>query len=71
LITHEDLLVTDKNIDGTNNDKVRSDMVYFEGNNGSAVFSLPAMGASGSLSHNNYNNNVSRILDNVIREFIK
>lgn len=71
LVTHEDLLVTDKNVDGTNNQNVRSDIVYFEGVGGSAVFSIPAMGASGSLSHNNYENNISRIMDNVVREFTK
>lgn len=71
LVTHEDLYVTDKNVDGTNNQNVRSDIVYFEGDNGSAVFSLPAIGASGSLSHHNYENNISQIMENVVREFIK
>lgn len=71
LVVHEDLYVTDKNVDGTNNPNVRSDMVYFEGENGSAVFSLPAIGASGSLSYNNYENNISQIMNNVVREFVK
>ena len=71
LVTHEDLYVTDKNVDGTNNQNVRSDIVYFEGDNGSAVFSIPAIGASGSLSHHNYENNFSQIMENVVREFIK
>lgn len=71
LVTHEDLLVTSAAIDGTNNENVRSDMVYFEGPNGSQVFSFPAIGVSGALSHNGYANNVSRILENVVRRFIE
>ncbi len=69
LVTHEDLLLTSAQVDGTNNDNVRADMVYFEGPNGSAVFSMPAIGASSSLSHNDYDNNVSTILMNVLERF--
>lgn len=69
LVTHEDLLVTSAQVDGTNNENVRADMTYFEGPNGSAVFSLPAIGASSSLSHQNYDNNVSTIVANVLRRF--
>jgi len=32
---------------------------------------VPAISASGSLSHANYRNNLSRILDNVIRRFVQ
>ena len=34
------------------------------------MFSIPAIGASSSLSYNNYENNISKIVDNVIRELI-
>jgi N,N-dimethylformamidase len=71
MVTHEDVLVTHPQLDGTNNPNVRADMCYFEGPNGGAVFSVPAISASGSLSHDNYRNNLSRILDNVIRHFVK
>ena len=61
--------MTNAMVDGTNNANVRADMVFFEGPNGSMVFSLPAIGASGALSHNDYDNNVSKILSNVIERF--
>jgi len=71
MLTHEDVLTTHPQIDGTNNPNVRADICYFEGPNGGAVFSVPAISASGSLSHDNYHNNLSRILDNVIRRFVQ
>ena len=49
---------------------VRADMVYFETNNGGAVFSTGSITWSGALSHNRYNNNVSRITENVLRKFM-
>lgn len=71
LITHEDLLVTTKDVDGTTNPDVRCDITYFETGNGGAVFSLPAISASGSLSYNNYDNNVSKIINNVLERFMR
>jgi N,N-dimethylformamidase len=49
--------------------KVSSDVVYFECPNGGAVFSAGSIAWFGSLSYNNYDNNVSRITDNVLRRF--
>ena len=49
---------------------VRADMVYFETSNGGAVFSAGAISWCGSLSHNGYDNNVSRITENVLRKFL-
>jgi N,N-dimethylformamidase len=69
LVTHEDLLVTISAIHGSDNPMVRSDIVYFEGPNGGAVFSVGSIGFSGSLSHNDYDNNISRMTENVLREF--
>ncbi|MGI9015795.1 MAG: N,N-dimethylformamidase beta subunit family domain-containing protein [Euzebya sp.] len=48
---------------------LRSDMVFFEGPNGGAVFSVGSIAYCGSLSHNDYDNNVSRITHNVLRRF--
>ena len=48
---------------------IRADMVYFETPNGGAVFSVGSITFCGSLSHNNYDNNVSRIVDNVLNGF--
>jgi N,N-dimethylformamidase len=46
-----------------------SDMVYFETPAGGAVFSVGSIAYCGSLSHNGYDNNVSRITENVLRRF--
>ena len=54
---------------GTTNDLVRADMVYFEYPNGGAVFSTGSIAWSAGLSHNKYDNNVSRITGNVLRKF--
>jgi N,N-dimethylformamidase len=48
---------------------IRADMVYFETPNGGAVFSVGSITFCGSLSHDGYRNNISRILDNVLRRF--
>ena len=49
---------------------VRCDMVFYETPNGGAVFSTSSIAWAGALSHNNYENNVSHITDNVIRRFL-
>jgi N,N-dimethylformamidase len=52
------------------NPKIRADMVFFETPNGGAVWSTGSIAWSGSLSHGNYANNVSRITANVARRFV-
>ena len=69
LVCHEDLLVTQSEIHASNNPNLRADMVYFETPNGGAVFSVSSINWISSLSHNAYDNNVSRITENVLREF--
>lgn len=49
---------------------VRADMVYFETPNNGAVFSVGSICWCGSLSHNTYDNNVSRITANVLTKFV-
>jgi len=49
---------------------VRADMVYFETPNDGAVFSVGSMTWCSSLAHNRYDNNVSRITENVLRQFM-
>ena len=44
-------------------------MVYFETPNKGAVFSVGSIAWCGALSHNGYENNVSRITENVLRQF--
>jgi N,N-dimethylformamidase len=49
---------------------IRADMVFFEAPNGGAVFSTGSITFCGSLSHNGYDNNISRILENVVNGFL-
>ena len=49
---------------------VRADMVFFELPSGGAVFSTSSITWNGALSHNQYQNNVSRITENVLRRFL-
>ena len=56
---------------GSTHPPVRADMVYFETARGGAVFSVGSMTWCGSLSHNDYDNNVSRITENVLRAFLR
>lgn len=48
----------------------RADMIYFDCPGGGAVFSVGSITFCGSLAHENYNNNVSRILENVFKRFL-
>jgi N,N-dimethylformamidase len=48
---------------------IRADMVYFETPSNGAVFSVGSITFCGSLSHGGYRNNISRIIDNVLRRF--
>ncbi|MBM4257039.1 MAG: LamG domain-containing protein [Deltaproteobacteria bacterium] len=66
----EEVLISDSRQGGTVNPLVRADMVYFECAKGGAVFSTGSIAWCGSLSYNNYDNNVSRITDNVLRRFV-
>lgn len=52
-------------------DTVRADIVFYEGPNGGAVFSVGSITWSGSLSHANYANSVSRMTANVLNRFLK
>jgi len=56
---------------GSTHPPIRADMVYFETARGGAVFSVGSISWCGSLSHNDYDNNVSRITENVLRAFLK
>ena len=68
LVAHESQLPRAANSPETDPD-VRADMTYLAGCNGSAVFSVGSINWFGSLSHNGYDNSVSRVTENVIRLF--
>jgi N,N-dimethylformamidase len=54
---------------GTVNPLVYANLSFFEHENGGAVFSTGSIAWCGSLSYNNYTNNVSKITENVLRRF--
>jgi N,N-dimethylformamidase len=66
----EEVTNPDAHQGGVDNSAVRCDMVYFETPNDGAVFAVGSITWFGSLSHNNYDNPVSRITDNVVRAFV-
>ena len=56
---------------GDENPMVRADMIYYKTPNDGAVFAPGSLAWCGSLSHNNYKNNVSKLMENVIKGFLK
>ena len=58
-------------MDGVQNPRVKADMTFFETPSGGAVFSTGSIAWAGSLPHNGYDNNVSRLTGNVLRRFLK
>ncbi|MBW4818695.1 N,N-dimethylformamidase beta subunit domain protein [Rhodococcus qingshengii] len=54
---------------GTQNSRVRGDIVYFPTTNGGGVWSVSSIAYCGSLSHNNYDNNISQLTKNVLDRF--
>jgi N,N-dimethylformamidase len=70
MVVCEEILVNLPNLTGTQSDLVRADMVFYEMPGGGAVFTTGSIAWMGSLSHNNYDNNVSRITENVLRRFL-
>ena len=65
----EEVLSSDSKQSASTNPLVKADMVYFEGPNGGAVFSVGSISWCGSLSYNRYDNNVSQITGNVLTRF--
>jgi len=70
LVVCEEILINFPGISGQENELVRADMVFYETPAGGAVFSSSSIAWAGSLSHNNYDNNVSKITENVLRRFL-
>lgn len=65
----EEVNTSDSRQGGTVNPLVHSDLAFLEYPNGGGVFSTGSIAWCGSLSYNNYTNNVSRITENVLRRF--
>ncbi len=67
---NEEFHHTHSAVNGENCPHVRCDMVFYETPNGGAVFSTSSIAFAGSLAHNGYANNVSRLLENVVTRFL-
>jgi len=70
LLVLEDISLNYPGLGGDECDMVRADLVFFETPNGGAVFSTGSIAWAGSLAHNGYDNNVSRLTENVLRRFL-
>lgn len=70
LVVCEEILINYPGIGGHESPLVRADMVFYPTPNGGGVFSTSSIAWPGSLSHNNYKNNVSRITKNVLDRFV-
>lgn len=66
----EEIMFMYPGVGGTQDPAVRADMIYFSTPGGGAVFSTGSISWCGSLSHNGYDNNVSRITANVLERFM-
>ena len=69
LLSCEEFKSTHMMLGGTENPKVRSDMVFFEIPGGGAVFSTGSISWIASLAWDDGDNNVSRITHNVLERF--
>jgi N,N-dimethylformamidase len=70
-VVNEDMFFPYPGLNGGEHPFVRADIIYFTTPNGGAVFSTSSISWAGSLSHNNYDNNVSRMMNNVLTQFVK
>ena len=66
---HEDILFNHHGLMGTQNPLVRADMVYFTTRNDGAVWSTGSIAWASSLPSKGWDNNVSRIMKNVLDAF--
>ncbi|MEM7291919.1 MAG: N,N-dimethylformamidase beta subunit family domain-containing protein [Pseudomonadota bacterium] len=56
--------------EGTREEAIRADMTYCEYPGGGAVFSVGSITFCGSLPHNDFDNNISTLLGNVLKRFL-
>lgn len=70
LLVNEEFGVVPPVLGGDQNPKVRADMAFGETPAGGAIFATASIAWCGSLSHNRYDNNVSRITANVLKRFL-
>ncbi|MGH6719776.1 MAG: N,N-dimethylformamidase beta subunit family domain-containing protein, partial [Alphaproteobacteria bacterium] len=66
----EEFLTLHPMIDGTSNDLVRADLVFFETPAGGAVFAVGSIAWTAALATDGYANDVARVTTNVLRRFL-
>ena len=70
LLSVEEFVTTTRALDGVQNGRVRADMVFFETPGGGAVWSTGSIAWATSFACNDFDNNVSRVTENVLRRFL-
>ncbi len=70
LLVNEEMLSNSRGLDGTLNSRIKADIVFFETPAGGAVLSTGSIAFIASLAHDNYRNNVSRLLRNALDRFL-
>jgi len=70
LLSGEEFITTTRAITGSNNAKVRADMVFFTTPGGGAVWSTGSIAWATSLLWNNSQNSVSKVTENVLNRFL-
>lgn len=70
LLVMEDYGFSQQGIDGTQHPRVRSDIAYHETPNGGACFAFSSIAFCGSLPWNNCDNNISKLVGNVLNRFM-
>jgi N,N-dimethylformamidase len=71
LLVMEDFGFNQAGLDGTEHPRVRADIAYHETPNGGACFAFSSIAYCGSLSHNRYDNNISKLTGNVLNRFMQ
>lgn len=70
-LVNEEMSITVPTVTAPVEARIQADMVFFETSGGGAVFNVGSIAWPGSLSHNSYDNNVSRITANVLGRFVE
>ena len=71
MLIPEEQLTHQTNLQGTDETETkRADIIYFELDNGAKVFSVGSITFCGSLPVNNFENDISKLLHNVLRRFM-
>jgi N,N-dimethylformamidase len=71
MLVNEGFGVVPPNLVGDVYPRVKADSAFGETTSGGALFCTSSIAWCGSLSHNNYDNNISRITANVLDRFLK